>query len=102
MAKNRQEELSRSASRPRRKQLTGPADYGTLDGTKVLKLVEQLANWGCAIRFGKTRDGGAYAIGVYGVDKEPYTEYIPPAESVEEFLEDIANWMEGRPPAPRI
>lgn len=65
----------------------------------LLAALEQLTRWGCAIRFGKTRDGGAYAVGIYGVDKEPYTEFLPPGEDPVELLQELVDWMEGQPGA---
>jgi hypothetical protein len=38
-----------------------------------------------ATRFGYSRDGGAYAIGILG-DGEPFTEYLPGTADVDEWL----------------
>jgi hypothetical protein len=43
---------------------------------------------GGALRLGYTRDGGAYAVGVYG-DGTPFTEYIPPSDDIEVYLKGI-------------
>jgi len=97
MSKMSLDEANHGRTRPRRKNKTGPADYAGLDGAEVLKCIETLANWGCAIRFGKSRDGGAFAIGVYGVDEQPYTEFIPPSEDPTAYLQELVAWMEGKP-----
>jgi hypothetical protein len=56
-------------------------------------VVTTLASTGGAIRFGYTSDGGAYAIGIYG-DGEPYTDYVKPAEDINEYLKDLADSWE--------
>lgn len=43
---------------------------------------------GGALRFGYSRDGGAYAVGIYG-DGEPYTEFVRPGEDMDSFLEEV-------------
>jgi hypothetical protein len=43
---------------------------------------------GGALRLGYTKDGGAYAVGIYG-DGTPFTEYIPPSDSVEDYLRGV-------------
>lgn len=67
-----------------------PADWATQDGQKLIELVARIAAAGGAIRFGYTRDGGAFAIGIYG-DGEPYTEYLRPSEDIEALLRDVAD-----------
>lgn len=66
----------------------GVADWETADGALVLRAVATVARMGGAIRLGYTRDGGAYAIGIYG-DGEPFTEYVPPDEDLNEFMKGI-------------
>jgi len=70
------------------------ADWEGVDGALVCKLAAKLAFHGGAIRLGYTRDGGAYAIGIYGYD-EPYTVYLPPSEDIDDWfkraIEDIDN-----------
>jgi len=101
MARKSIEDANHGSRRPKRKASHGIADYAAMDGAKVVKLIEQLTNWGCAIRFGKTRDGGAYALGIYGVDDIPYTEFLPPSENPVEYLEELVDWLEGDPSAQR-
>jgi hypothetical protein len=77
-----------------------PADWSTQDGQKLIELVATIAASGGAIRFGYTRDGGAFAIGIYG-DGEPYTEYLRPGEDIEALLRDVADSIRdaGKPAA---
>ena len=53
---------------------------------------------GGAIRFGYTRDGGAYAVGLY-YGGETCTEYIRPGEDVEQALIESVECMIGSPEA---
>lgn len=66
----------------------GVADYGTIDAALLRSAIESVALSGGALRFGYTRDGGAYAVGIYG-DGDPYTEYVRPSEDFNEFLQEI-------------
>lgn len=50
--------------------------------------VHYMAEAGGAIRFGKTRDGGAIAIGLYDGD-EKRTEYLAPEDDLDVFLMDL-------------
>jgi len=51
-------------------------------------VVHYMAEAGAAIRFGKTRDGGALSIGLYdGDDKR--TEYLDPEDDLDVFLIDL-------------
>lgn len=77
-----------------------PADWSTQDGQKLLELIAQIGELGGAIRLGYTRDGGAYAVGIYG-DGEPYTEYMRPGENIEDLLRDVRDAIRdaGKPPA---
>lgn len=63
------------------------ADWESVDGELLAKAVAAVSRLGGALRLGYTRDGGAYAIGIYG-DGEPFTEYVPPAE-------DMNAWLKG-------
>jgi hypothetical protein len=65
------------------------ADWGTADPLLVLAAITSVGLQGCAIRFGYTRDGGAFAIGIVG-DGEPYTEYVRPTEDINEYLRTLS------------
>jgi len=79
----------KQAKKPRKWQpdtgIKGVADWQSADGTLVLKAIEVVARSDGALRFGYTRDGGAYSIGVYG-DGDPYTVYVKPTEDINEIL----------------
>lgn len=64
------------------------ADWASVPGELLLNAVAALAASGGAMRLGYTRDGGAYAVGIYG-DGEPFTEYRGPGEEIEQFLQEV-------------
>lgn len=68
----------------------GQANYAELNAERLMRSVAIIAKNGGAVRFGHTRDGGAYAIGIYGDGSEPYTDYLRPTDDVIEYLESIA------------
>lgn len=64
---------------------TGTADWGSVTPEVISSLVGMVTSRGGAVRFGYTRDGGAYALGLYyGNDSKTY--YCRPNEDVIEFL----------------
>lgn len=69
----------------------GTADYTSVDAGRIVRAIEIVTRNGGAIRFGKTRDGGAYAIGIYGDAPEPYTDYLRPTDNLLEYLETLAD-----------
>jgi len=64
------------------------ADWATANAGKVLDAIGAVAITGCAIRFGYTRDLGAFAVGIVG-DGEPYTEYVRPTEDIDLYLDGL-------------
>ena len=76
-------------SRPRKQVSTGNvADWGSVDAETIRKCVETASKKGGALRLGYTRDGGAYAIGVYA-GSNYFTDYVRPSEDVEGYLHDL-------------
>lgn len=65
-----------------------PADWGAVDPNLLAGAITAISSQGGAIRFGYTRDGGAYAVGLLG-DGEPRTEYIRPNDDIEEYLRQL-------------
>lgn len=47
------------------KQASEPVDWTAVDPGYVLSLIAAIANEGGAVRFGYTRDGGSYTVGIY-------------------------------------
>lgn len=69
---------------------TAPVDWSKVDPILVTDTIATVAATGGALRFGYTRDGGAYSVGVYG-DGTPYTLYCSPHEDVRELLGSISD-----------
>jgi len=76
------------ASRRRNRGNGEQADWGSVDAAKLLDAIDAVSRTGAAIRFGYTRDGGAFAIGIVG-DGEPYTEYVRPSEDIDLYLDGL-------------
>ena len=73
-----------------KRQPTVPADWASVDASAICSVIHAITAMGGAIRFGYTRDGGAYAIGLYGLEAQPITEYIRPDEPINEILTRLA------------
>lgn len=87
------------ASRRRNRGGVQAAEWGDADADKIVTLISTVAKHGFAIRFGYTRDGGAFAIGIVG-DAEPYTEYCRPNEDINLFIDGfIEDYRDGSRPA---
>jgi len=86
-------DLSKGSRGVKRTQ-TGQADWGSVDGATLIRAIEAAASVGGALRCGYSRDGGAYAIGIYG-DGEPYTEFVRPSEDIEQFLQNVCELFES-------
>lgn len=65
------------------------ADWSNADPSKLHRAVCCVANAGCAIQFGYTKDGGSFVIRIVG-DGEPFNEYVRPTESLDEYLDALA------------
>lgn len=82
------------SSRGIRRRDNGVADWASADATTIRTAIEKASIVGGAIRFGYSRDGGAYAIGIYG-DGDPYTEFVRPSEDIDKILLDIIELYEA-------
>lgn len=80
-------------SRGLKRKRDGVADWAIADKELLVKAICQAANQGGALRFGYSRDGGAYALGIYG-DGDPYTEFIPPEDDLDAVLSDVIDLFE--------
>lgn len=92
MGTKRVNALEKLAKADRRVQLPGgsggPVSYRKVNTGVLVDTIQTVAIAGGALRLGFTRDGGAYAIGVYG-DGDPYTVYCSPSESIDSVLRAI-------------
>lgn len=80
-----QSALERLAAKRKERGASGAADWDTQDGNWMRHATAVVAARGGALRFGYTRDGGAYAIGIY-LDGEQTTEYLKPTDNVTDWL----------------
>jgi len=82
-------------ARGRRKSAAEALDWTKFEWELFAILTVALASTGGAIRIGATRDGGAWALGIYKGD-DYATEYIRPGEDVHEALLEIADaWLDN-------
>lgn len=65
-----------------------PADWANADAVLVLRAIELISKNGGALRFGYTRDGGAYAIGIYE-NGQSDTEYLKPGDDLDAYFKGI-------------
>jgi len=80
-------------TRSRRRSSGDPANFLSCDYASILAIMGAFAEAGGAVRYGYTRDGGAYAIGVYMGD-DYVTEYIRPNEDFLGAIVEIAEaWL---------
>ena len=70
------------------------ADWASANSELLLRAVEIASVNGGAIRFGYTRDLGAYSVGIYG-DGDPYTVTVSPANDIDITLQDIIDLFES-------
>lgn len=75
------------AYRPR----TQSADWKSVDNEAISAAISAIGSIGGALRFGYSRDGGAYAVGVYGLESQPYTDYLRPGDDVSAYLYGLAD-----------
>lgn len=67
----------------------GVADWSCADPNGILKLIVAVGSKSGAVRFGYTRDGGAYNVGIY-VDDDNATFYCRPSDDLDKFVDDLA------------
>ena len=71
-----------------RKRVAMQASFINANAALMLAAVHYMAEAGGAIRFGKTRDGGAIAIGLYDGD-EKRTEYLAPEDDIDQLMIEL-------------
>lgn len=75
------------------------ADWASASAEAIKKAIESAGAVGGALRFGYSGDGGAYAVGCY-FDGESWTEFIRPAEDIDNFLEQVREYYEEQGMSP--
>jgi hypothetical protein len=78
-----------------------PANWETVPADAIRDCIVQISSIGGAVRFGYSRDGGAYSIGVYGLDTKPFTDYLRPGDDVPAYLDTLADEARRSTPAPK-
>lgn len=68
------------------------ADWGTITPKILVDLVQVVAAAGGAVRFGYTRDGGAYSVGVY-LDDDRETFYFKPADDLDDAIGQLTEML---------
>ena len=69
------------------------ADWANANPEALLRLVCLVAVEGGAVRYGYTRDGGAYSIGIYmGPDSKTY--YCNEMDGINDKLRELADYFE--------
>ena len=69
-------------------------DWSGANTDALVRCIERASFVGGAVRFGYSRDGGAYAIGIYG-DGDPYTVYSPANDDLKDWLTDIGDMFDS-------
>ena len=70
----------------------GVADWANASADLLLRLVCVVAVEGGAVRYGYTRDGGAYSIGIYlGADSKTY--YCNEKDGVDDKLKELIEYF---------
>ena len=73
---------------------SGVADWANADASLLFQLVCVVAMENGAVRFGYTRDGGAYSIGIYlGADSQTY--YCNEKEGINDKLAGLIDHFKG-------
>lgn len=70
------------------------ADWGIVTGKVLIDLVQTVAGLGGAVRFGYTRDGGAYSVGIY-LDDDRETFYYKPNDDIDDAITQLTELLRG-------
>lgn len=84
---------AKKALPPTAKRGGSTADWTLADPALVLSLVCAVAMEGGAVRFGYTRDGGAYSIGLY-LGENSKTYYCNEADGINEQLKELRTYFD--------
>lgn len=89
LAARRKREQKRNERTGRRETIV----LADIDGDTLVRALESVITKGGAVRIGATRDGGAWAFGIYGDGAVPYTEYVRPHENVNDYLIELQEYF---------
>lgn len=95
LSRNDRAAAKRSARREQRQNDRVAVNVEDLNCPELMYALRAIIGAGGALRVGTTRDGGAWAFGIYGDGGDPYTDYLRPAEGVAEYLADLGDYFEG-------
>jgi hypothetical protein len=70
------------------------ADWAGVDPKTIINLISATVSLNGAIRFGYTRDGGAYSVGIY-LDDDHETFYFKPSDDIDSDLDSLAEKIRG-------
>lgn len=95
-----QNDHKRGNREPERKRRTFERERQQFDPTTIISeefkaALEIALTEGGAIRLGLTRDGGALAVGIYGLGNEPSTEYLRPSDDAASFWAEVYAAFKG-------
>lgn len=68
------------------------ADWASVTPKVLVELITVVAGMGGATRFGYTRDGGAYSVGIY-LDDDRETFYYKPGDDIDDALTQLAELL---------
>jgi len=71
---------------------TDVADWGTITPQVLVDLVQVVAGLSGAVRFGYTRDGGAYSVGIY-LDDDRETFYYKPSDDLDDAVTQLTEML---------
>lgn len=92
--KNDRRDERREAKRQRVVQQREEVVVSSIEAQALFNAIDCVTRAGGAIRIGRTRDGGAWAFGIYGDGEKPYTEYVQASEDVNAYLYNLAGFFE--------
>jgi len=98
MGKDPIEERKNQGFRGRSRKHIESVDWTQIDAKVLVHSIAAVSAAGGALRFGYSRDGGAYALGVYG-DGDTYTEFEHDPQAMEGLLHDLGEWFTDQPRA---
>lgn len=94
MGRDKRETEQQNFRKPRATTNTSEvADWGSINAEKLVRTIAIASKRGGALRLGYTRDGGAYAVGVYA-GSNYFTDYVRPSEDIEGYLDSLTQSFE--------